>query len=240
MRVAAVSGAADAEASLRALATVRQVLPSRLRHRIDGATFTTLPADAAVAADSGVLMDVNAAVRAREVLRFDYVSVGRDPDETPSQRRVEPHHVVFGNGRWYLAAWDLDVDDWRIYRLDRLTPRTPTGPRFTPRTVPGGDVSDFLAARFKGSDRGSTWPCTGEVVVVLPAREVIPFVPEGIVEELEDIRCRIVVGSWSWVALAASIGRFDATITDVRPRELADACALLARRFADIGRIDSL
>ncbi|GAB3152791.1 WYL domain-containing protein [Micromonospora sonneratiae] len=235
LQVASVSGAADGEAALRALTTVRQVMPSRLRHRIDGVAFTTLSADnaATMAVDPEVLIAVSAAVRAREVLRFDYVSVGRGPDGDPSLRRAEPHHVVFSSGRWYLVAWDLDNDDWSVFRLDRMTPRIPTGPRFTPRTVPGGDVHDFLAGCFKGSDRGNTWPCTGEVVLELPARKVIPFVHDGIVEEVAPDRCRLVVGSWSWVALAASIGRFDTAILQAAPRELADAFSLLSQRFAE-------
>ncbi|GAA3584994.1 WYL domain-containing protein [Amycolatopsis ultiminotia] len=233
LQVAATSGAADGEAALRALATVRQVLPSRLRHRTEGVSFTSLPSDAATTVDTGVLVAVSAAVRAHQVLRFDYASPGRDPDAAPSRRRAEPHHVVFGNGRWYLVAWDLDLGDWRVYRLDRLTVGIPTGPRFTPRTVPGGDVRDFLAGRFKGSDRGNTWPCTGEAVLGLPARKAIPFVRDGIVEQVDRDRCRLIVGSWSWVALAASLGRFDAAIIDVAPRELADAFDLLAHRFAE-------
>ena len=235
LQVAAASGAADGDAALRALTTVRQVMPSRLRHRVDGVTFTSLPADTATAVEPGVLVAVSAAVRAREVLRFGYVSAGRDSSAEPSRRRVEPHHVVFGNGRWYLVAWDLDADDWRVYRLDRLNPGVPTGPRFSPRTVPGGDVRDFLAGRFRGSDQGDRWPCTGEVVLELPAREVIPFVPDGIVEKVGPHRCRLIVGSWSWVALAASVGRFDAAISDVKPRELAGAFDLLSRRFAAVG-----
>lgn len=233
LRVAAASGAAEGEAALRALTTVRQVMPSRLRQRIDGLTFTALPGDASSPVDPDVLVAVSTAVRAREVLRFDYVSVGRDPAAAPSRQRVEPHHVCFGGGRWYLVGWSLDKDAWRVYRLDRMAPSVPTGPRFTPRPVPGGDAGDFLSGRLKGSDGGNTWPCTGEVILELGARDVVPFVHDGIVEELAPDRCRLVVGSWSWVALAASIGRFDAVVTRVAPRELADAFRVLSLRFAD-------
>ncbi|HJE59083.1 MAG TPA: HTH domain-containing protein, partial [Nocardiopsis listeri] len=99
LQVAAASGAADGEAALRALTTVRQVMPSRLRHRVDSVTFSTLPSDTEVVADPEVLLAVSTAVRACEVLRFGYVSVRDDPAAEPSRRRVEPHHVVFGNGR---------------------------------------------------------------------------------------------------------------------------------------------
>ncbi|PWV57616.1 HTH domain-containing protein [Nocardiopsis sp. L17-MgMaSL7] len=233
LQVAAVSGATASEAALRALATVRQVMPSRLRHRIDRLTFTTLPGDTSSPVDPDVLVAVSTAARECAVLRFDYVSVGSDPTADPSRQRVEPHHVVFGGGRWYLVGWSLDREAWRVFRLDRVTPGIPTGPRFTPREVPGGDAGDFLAGRLKGSDTGNAWPCTGEVVLELPVRKVTPFVHDGIVEELGPGRCRLIVGSWSWVALAASIGRFDAAVSEVSPRELADAFGELARRFAD-------
>ncbi|WP_430332587.1 helix-turn-helix transcriptional regulator [Rhodococcus sp. ACT016] len=238
LQVAAASGVTDGEAALQALMRIRQVMPSRLLHRIDAVAFTTLPADnaGATAVDPKILIAVSSAVREQLVLRFDYVSVARSADDAHSRRRVEPHHVVFAGGRWYLVAWDLESDDWRAFRLDRMTPRIPTGPRFVPRTVPRGDVRDFLAGRFKGSDRGNVWPCMGEVVLHLPARDVAPFVPDGIVEELASDRCRLVVGAWSWVALAASIGRFDAAILEVAPRALADAFELLAERFADAAR----
>ncbi|WP_367882250.1 helix-turn-helix transcriptional regulator [Rathayibacter oskolensis] len=102
------------EASARALAAVRQVLPERLRHRLDALRFTTVAPEAPAVAPE-VLVAVTAAVRAREVLRFDYGSA-----EAP--RRVEPHHLVSREGRWYLVGWDLDRDDWRVFRVDRVAP----------------------------------------------------------------------------------------------------------------------
>ena len=50
------------------------------------------------------------------------------------------HHLVARAGRWYLVGWEPAREDWRIYRADRMKPRVPNGPRFTPREVPGGDV----------------------------------------------------------------------------------------------------
>ena len=88
----------------------------------------------------------------------------------------------------------------------------------------------FVAARFQGSDTG--WPCRGEVIVDLPAAAVVPFAGDGIVEELGPERCRLLLGSWSWTGLAASLGRFDAEIEVVGPVQLRDAFARLAHRFA--------
>jgi predicted DNA-binding transcriptional regulator YafY len=238
LKSASTSGAGIDEAALRALTTVRQVMPSRLRHRLDALQFTALPhstgSPPAVVVSADVLIALSAAVRAREVLRFDYLSERqRDREAAPaSPRRVEPHHLVTSGSRWYLVAWDLDREAWRIFRADRLTPRTPTGPRFTPRALPAPSVREFVAAQFKGSEQADAWPCRGTVILGLPAEEVRPFAGDGLVEDLGPDRCRLDAGSWSWAALAASLGRFDARIEVVSPPELAQAFAVLAERFA--------
>ncbi|MGV9369994.1 helix-turn-helix transcriptional regulator [Micromonospora tulbaghiae] len=224
------------EAAARALTTVRQVMPARLRHRVDAlrvvdAQRAGTPARHRV--EPALLMTLSAAVHAREELRFDYEPVSTappDPDRPP--RRVQPHHLVTWGGRWYLVAWDLDRDDWRTFRVDRISPRTPTGPRFTPRELPGGDVAAYVAGRFKGATGPGDWPCRGEVILDLPARVVSGWTRDGIVEELGPDRCRLVLGAWSWPGLAAVLGRYDADIEVVGPPELREAFARLARRYA--------
>lgn len=220
------------EAAERALATIRRVMPPRLRRRADALRFETAPG-AGPGVPTDVLAAVSAAVRAREVLRFDYASPGADDGRPP--RRTEPHHLVAARGRWYLVAWDLDRADWRVFRADRLTPRIPTGPRFTPRPLPAASVRELLAARFTGAASGQGWPCTGIVVLDLPARDVVPFAGDGVVEDLGDGRCRLTQGSWSWTALAAGLGRFDADLHVEHPDELRQALAGLADRYARAG-----
>ncbi|WEO78468.1 WYL domain-containing protein [Cryobacterium sp. SO2] len=243
LQAAAVTGAGIDEAAVRALTTMRQVMPARLRHRLDALQFTAIPARPGVAGADPVSPDVlvalSTAIRAREVLRFDYPS--RQPGDAgtpPPPRRVEPHHLVTSGGRWYLVGWDLELADWRIFRVDRVTPRIPTGPRFTPREVPGGNVRDYVSARFKGSPRENDWPCRGTVILGLPASAVLPFAGDGSVEDLGPDRCRYEVGSWSWVALAAALGRFDTTVEVVGPPELAAAFGDLAVRYAATASTD--
>lgn len=182
-----------------------------------------------------MLTALSAAVHAREVLRFDYAPASGDDGDRGEvrPRRAEPHHLVTRAGHWYLIAWDLEREDWRTFRADRITPRIPTGPRFTPRDLPGGDVAAFVTSRFQGSDGTGGWPCLGEVILDLPAATVLPYIREEIVEELGPDRCRLVSGSWSWPALAAALGRFDADIEVIGPAELKDAFAHLARRYAE-------
>lgn len=162
LQAATLTGVGIEEDAVRALTTVRQVMPSRLRHRLDALSFTTISAGSgdADSVSPEVLVAISAAVRAREVFRFDYSNDhSTDNSEIAPPRRVEPHHLVTSKRRWYLVAWDLARDDWRIFRADRITPRTPNGPRFTPKEIPGGDVSEYVSARFKGSEHINNWPC---------------------------------------------------------------------------------
>jgi predicted DNA-binding transcriptional regulator YafY len=237
LRVAGGTGAGIEEAAARALATVRQVLPARLRRRVDGLEVTTVTR-AEPQADPQVLLAVGEAVRAHEELRFDYRTPARpDEDGDPRPlRQVQPHHLVARAGRWYLVAWEPAREDWRTYRADRMALRIPNGPRFVPRAVPGGDVGAFLTARFKGSDGADAWPCHGEVLLERGAEDVVPFAGDGVVEPLGPGRCRLRLGAWSWAGLAGTIARFDADVEVVGPVELRAAFAELAGRAARAAR----
>ncbi|MFE4869287.1 helix-turn-helix transcriptional regulator [Streptomyces sp. NPDC056682] len=234
----AATGTTVAEDATRALATLRQVMPPRLRHRIDLLRITAVPPPAArdtPRVDTQVLVDLSHAIHAREELRFDYApGPSTSADDV---RRVQPHHLVTWRHSWYLVAWDLQREDWRTFRVDRIRPRTPTGPRFTPRDLPNGTVSTFITSRFRGNDGTNTdWPCQGEVILGLPAADVAPFAQDGIVEELGPRHCRLILGSWSWTGLAAAIGRFDTDIEVIGPPQLATAFGVLAARYAHAAR----
>ena len=214
----AAAGTTVAEDATRALTTLRQVMPPRLRHRIDLVRITAAQPPAARDTrqiDTQVLADLSRAILAREGLRFDHT---QDPSTSADNpRRVQPHHLVTWRDRWYLVAWDLDRKDWRTFRVDRIRPRTPTGPRFAPRELPGGNVSAFITSRFRGNDGTTThWPCQGEVILHLPAANVAPFAEDGIVEELSPHHCRLVLGSRSWTGLATAIGRFEPSARESR------------------------
>ncbi|MEV6690686.1 YafY family protein [Micromonospora sp. NPDC051196] len=235
LQIAATTlGDGTGEAAARALTTVRQVMPSRLRHRVNALQITAVERPAtrpAAPVDADTLLAISSAVQTHEILRFDY---GPGTADRPP-RKVEPHHVLTWDGRWYLVAWDLDRSDWRTFRADRITLRIPNGPRFTPRELPGGDVTTFVTSSFRGADDGTVgWPCQGTVILDLPATTVARYTRDGIVEELDTHRCRLTLGSWSWPSLAAAIARYDTEIDVVGPAELADAFGHLARRFARI------
>ncbi|MCC3295611.1 WYL domain-containing protein [Arthrobacter sp. zg-Y411] len=224
LQSAASSGVNLDDAAARALTTVKQVMPSRLRHRVEGIRFTD--AGAAVRVDPQVLEAASTAARDRRVLRFDY---GIDVAGPP--RRVEPHAVVARHGRWYLIGWDLEKADWRIYRLDKVAPRFPAGPVFAPRPVPAGNAAAFLAARLKGSDGGTAWPCYGELLIELPAAAIAPWLGDGELEQISESACRVRVGSWSEAGLLSWALRFDAPFTVLGPDSLRDSLAGFAARI---------
>lgn len=239
LQSATASGVDIREASERALATVRQVMPSRLRHRVDGIRFSRAEGDLRV--NPAVLEAVSGAVRDRMTLRFDYRRAGTDDrsgkgagarSEVGAVRRVEPQGLVARRSRWYLVAWDLDRDDWRVFRLDRMVPRTPTGPRFVPRRLPAQDAATYVDARAKGASERDEWPCVGTFDIDLAAVEVLPWVEDGRVEATGAASCRVTAGSWSWTGLVAHVLRFDAPFRAVAPQAFVDAAARLADRLA--------
>ncbi|RXR22425.1 WYL domain-containing transcriptional regulator [Oerskovia turbata] len=157
------------EPAQRALATIRQVMPARLRGRIDALEVTVVRSSAQAArpdVDPAVLVAVGSAVRAREVLRFDYdggssALLGSGDAAFRPPRRAEPHHLVTWGGRWYLVAWDLERQDWRTFRVDRMTPRMPTGPRFAPRDLPEVPAARGAVARSRGDVAPGAQPAGG-------------------------------------------------------------------------------
>ncbi|MFI0878111.1 helix-turn-helix transcriptional regulator [Streptomyces parvus] len=144
------------EASVRALAKLEQVLPSRLRHRVSVLQNATVPLTRGDGStiDPRTLTTLASAATGRERLRFAY----RSGDGTRTKRQVEPYRLVSTGQRWYLVAYDIGREDWRTFRVDRVGEPYVTGARFTPRPLPvegagsdagggtgSGDAATFLA-----------------------------------------------------------------------------------------------
>jgi predicted DNA-binding transcriptional regulator YafY len=132
------------ETSVRALAKLEQVLPSRLRRRVGALNAYTVPMlrePGPSPVDPAVLTELAHLCRDGERLRFAY----RGHDGTDSRRTVEPYRLVCSERRWYLVAFDLDRADWRTFRVDRVRPRPPHGPRFVPREPPAEDLAAYVS-----------------------------------------------------------------------------------------------
>ena len=89
------------ETSVRALAKLQQVLPSRLRRRVSAFQTYTLPVPArGPRVDPDILTVIASACRDHERLRFDYTA----HSGAVSRRAVEPYRLVNDRRRWYLVA----------------------------------------------------------------------------------------------------------------------------------------
>jgi predicted DNA-binding transcriptional regulator YafY len=216
------------ETSVRALAKLEQVLPPRLRRRVSALSHATSAfAVDGPRIDSDVLATLAGACRDALRLRFDYVA----RDDQASRRQVEPAAVVYSGHRWYLLAFDLDRDDWRTFRIDRIPahPAVRVEGRGRRRTVPGGDPAAYVASRIRRTASEAQPP--GQVRLRAPAAEIARQIsprwarvePDG-----EEACVVTTIGPWTrsflvWMAT------FDAPVEVLGPPELVE----LAARIAD-------
>jgi predicted DNA-binding transcriptional regulator YafY len=158
-------------------------------------------------------------------LQFDY----RGHSGAASRRSVEPYRLVNDRRRWYLVAWDMDRDAWRTFRVDRIEPHTPTGPRFRPRALPPDREIAAQVARGVGE---ATWRYRARVVVHAPAAYVRDRLPNPAeVQSLAEDRCVFEPGSDHPEMLALYLGMLGADFTIVDSPELVDALRELTGRY---------
>jgi predicted DNA-binding transcriptional regulator YafY len=205
------------EASIRALAKVVQVMPPRLRRRVDALRAVTVPGvwGAGPTVAAGVLTTVAQACRDEERLRFSYTAYGGEQ----SARYVEPHRLVSLGRRWYLVAYDLTRHDWRSFRLDRLHDPRSARARFRPRELPAPDAATFVRAGIENLPAAHTV----EALVHAPAaavRAVIGPWEWGTVEEVGEQRCRLrmTADTLDWPAMV--LGAIGAEFEVLGPPEL--------------------
>ncbi|WP_049573795.1 helix-turn-helix transcriptional regulator [Nonomuraea sp. SBT364] len=232
LRTAAQGGVAGIEeTSLRALAKLERVLPPRLRHRVSTLHSMTVPlTGGAPAVDPGTLAAIAAACRDHESLRFDY----RGADGTVTTRAAEPHRLVATGRRWYLIAYDTGRDDWRVFRVDRLRPRTPNGPRFTPRRPPDTDLAGYASRRIAGAP----YPVLGRFTVHAPAGTVAERLSPSAasVEPLGPESCLLTAGGNSLDEMAFWLVSLGVPFEVHEPPELAAHLRVLSERLADAAR----
>ncbi len=220
------------ETSIRALAKLEQILPPRLRRRVSALSQATSAFEIdGPRIDSDVLAALAGACRDNQILRFGYVA----GDQRASRRRVDPAAVVYSGYRWYLVAFDLDRDDWRTFRIDRISSHPPIRPgeRGRRRAVPGGDPAAYVSRQLR-SRAGDVDSPSGRIRVRAPVAEVRARVPGryATVEPDGDDACVVTTeGPWSrsflvWMAT------LDAPLEVLGPAELISLADVLAGRLA--------
>jgi predicted DNA-binding transcriptional regulator YafY len=214
------------ESAVRALVKLEQVLPAHLRRRVGalGSATFTLPA-AGATVDPQHLTVIASTCRDSECLRFGY----RSRDGSDSHRQVEPNSLVNHGRRWYLVAWDRRRDDWRIFRIDRLSRPAPTGVRFTPRRLPAKDAAVYVAQSITAA------PNRFEARVTLHASadEITSRVPvqSGTIKPIDALTCEYRTGDDDLRWLALRIAVLDVDFDVHEPPELVEHLRALASRL---------
>ncbi|MFI2614913.1 helix-turn-helix transcriptional regulator [Streptomyces sp. NPDC018584] len=194
------------DTSLRALAKLEQVLPTRLRIQVAAVQQTTATIGwetRGPRVDPDLLGSLAAACRDHETVTFDYTT----RHGAAASRRTEPHHLIASGGLWYLLAHDTDRDDWRIYRLDRITNPAATRHYFTPRPVPGDDPAAYVA------DKIATAPARYRAIATVhaPAATIRrrTWALAGRVRPLDEAICTVDCSSNHLPAIAQTLAALD-------------------------------
>ncbi|WP_104103826.1 YafY family protein [Arthrobacter sp. 08Y14] len=193
------------DAAVSAMAKIVQVLPARIRRRIDSLRSVAGPRTDRPRngmADVACLTTVALACRDHEVLTFVYVT----RDGRGSERTTHPHRTVALDQRLYLIAWDQDRADWRTFRLDRIQNPTRTGATFAPRALPEGDPVDYVHRQMGSMPAKYLVHASVQAPAPRVRQEIVHY---GRVDPAGDGRCevRIAADSLDWAAFClAALG----------------------------------
>jgi len=220
-RVVDTAGAADS-----ALAKLEQVLPPRLRYRLEAVSASTDAVSHSTPPPDLCTLDTLAtAAHARNHVRFGYC----DRAGRTSERRIEPYRQVLLGRRWYLLGFDRDRADWRTFRLDRLHDVTVLGTTFAARELPDADAVSFVqdSARFPISRH------RGVVRFQAPVERVSErlLAEAGTLEAVGDTTCRFVTTADSWEWIAITVAMVGVPYTVEAPEELIAFSRDLAARI---------
>jgi predicted DNA-binding transcriptional regulator YafY len=202
------------------------LMPPRLRRRMDAVRSQTdnLVWGGGPVIDPDVLTTLAQACRDDELVRFGYTA--RDAD--PTERRVEPLRLVSLGRRWYLVAYDRDRQDWRSFRLDRISDVVTTGQRFRPRELPAEDAVSFVQAGIRRMPQRYAV----RVQVAADAAVVAAVVGHWGTAEADPDGCILSmnVDSLEWPLMV--LAQLEADFVVETPDELRVLIARTAERFA--------
>jgi predicted DNA-binding transcriptional regulator YafY len=212
------------ELAASALAKLDHLMPERPRQRVDAVRRTALALPRAVAsAEPGIFAALALACRREHRVRFAYT----DHHGRPSDRHVEPYRLVHSGRYWYLAARDLDRDDWRVFRADRIGRVRETGVRFV---VDGGlDAVALVAAAVATGP----YPQHAKILLHVAAERAVEYFPpsSAVIEALDGQSCVLSVGAESVDAIVLHLGLAGYEFSVLEPPRLRTRLSELAGLF---------
>ena len=130
--------------ALAALTKLDRLLPPRLRAQLTALRAATVPlVSPRELAPIESLVLLAEACESHQLAMFSY----RAQSGLETRRRAEPHRLVATDRRWYLVAFDLERDDWRTFRVDRISTLEVRGHTYIPRPLadPARMVAEGIA-----------------------------------------------------------------------------------------------
>lgn len=216
------------EAMTRAYGKLDHLLPTRL-----AASATAIRASVEAEAFHSPVVDIAditriaTAIHEHRELEFDYRRADR-----VTHRRVEPHRQVHHLLRWYLVAWDVDKDAWRVFRTDRIDTLVLRTATFTPRPMPEGAALDLVKVGVTRSSRQAVVTVEASVDDVVAALAYQSME----VEATGEGRTRVTLWCEDWHWLLFVLSHLDCAFTIDEPTEWSDTierfAASVARRPA--------
>lgn len=224
--VSLLAGAGDGDAALRALTKLDRVLPTRLRHEVRALSGSVVSFDGGrTPVDPEILMTLARACRDEVEVGFGYRSSG-----SSGRRRVEPYRLVASDRRWYLLAYDLDRDDWRTFRVDRMSEVTARSWRFRPRAAP--DAASYV----QESVASRVYAHQARFLVHAPFETVRAQIPgSAAVVRARGSRCEVVSGAADLDFVLMHVVLLGHAFEVIEPSELGERCRVLAERLLAAG-----
>lgn len=215
------------ESALCALVKLEQVMPTRLRRRVEALKSVIVPIRrGGPTVDASVLATLAAACRDQLLIEFGYTDIRGKT----SRRHVEPQGMAHTAQRWYLVAWDPARDDWRTFRIDRMAGAPRVGGHFTPRPPPeGGDLRAFVSRSIRVAPHAEQARIILHAPLAVMTRQLAESGHQ--LEPLDDACCLLRCAVDSLDYLAYWLMTLDVDFQVLAPEALRDRLKAAAQRL---------
>ncbi len=162
----------------------------------------------------------------------------RDNEGRATRRTVEPQRLVLSERRWYVVAWDRSRQDWRTFRVDRITAPVDMKDHFVPRPAPDEDVAGYVM-------RSTSWrrhKVQARVLFHAPLGALRAKIPPayGTLTANGPRRCRLETGGSTLDGIAVWLAVVGIPFKIESPPELAKHLKALGQRLSQAAAAEPL
>ena len=188
----------------------------------DGLQITRAKGD-----DSEIARVLSEGIARHRVVEIDYY---KENEDDFSSRRIEPYQLANGREGWYVVSFDLEREDTRTFRLDRIRSASVLKEKFEPREgveadtrgwLRTGEVEGSQVARIWWSPERARWAREdkrvveelkdGAVIVEMPfqgtdwlVHQILSLGGDAVVLEPDEARTAVLEGAEALAGLARS------------------------------------